>query len=293
MMSRKHEADPSRRGVLLLSCPDQPGIVATVAGFIADHGGNIVHAEQHTDFEEGVFFQRVVFELDGFSIAPSDIGDAFAPIAERFGMTVHARITGDLQRVAILASGDAHCLQDLLYRWRSGELPASIPVVISNHPDHAALVDFYGAEYVYLPVTSENKVQQEAEIESRLADQEIDLVVLARYMQILSGDFVLRHRDRIINIHHSFLPAFAGAKPYHQAIRRGVKIIGATAHYATEDLDEGPIIEQDVVRVSHRESVEDLIRKGRDLEKLVLARAVLAHLEHRVLPYANRTVVFS
>ncbi len=289
----KDEESRSQRGVLLLSCPDQPGIVAAVAAFIADHGGNIVHAEQHTDFEERIFFQRVEFELDGFSIAPGEIDDAFAVVADRFGMTVNARVIGDVQRVAILASTDAHCLQDLLYRWRSGELPASIPVVISNHPDHAALVDFHGAEYVHLPVTRETKVQQEADIQSCLAEHQIDLIVLARYMQILSGEFVRQHCNQVINIHHSFLPAFAGAKPYHQAIRRGVKIIGATAHYATEDLDEGPIIEQDIVRVSHRDSVDDLIRKGRDLEKLVLARAVLAHLEHRVLPYANRTVVFS
>jgi formyltetrahydrofolate deformylase len=294
VMTRPTAGVSSRgRGVLLLSCPDQPGIVAAVAGFIADHGGNIVHAEQHTEFEERVFFQRVELELDGFSLAPHQIRDAFAPIARRFGMTVKASFSAEIERVGVLVSAHAHCLQDVLYRWRSGELRAEIPVVISNHPDHADLVEFYGAKYVHLPVIKDCKVKQEAEVRACLEEHNVDLVVLARYMQILSPSFVDEYRHRIINIHHSFLPAFAGAKPYHQASHRGVKVIGATAHYATEDLDEGPIIEQDVVRVSHRDSVDDLIRKGRDLEKLVLARAVLAHLEHRVLPYANRTVVFS
>jgi formyltetrahydrofolate deformylase len=279
--------------VLLLSCPDQPGIVAAVAGFIADHGGNIVHAEQHTDFEERAFFQRVEFELTGLSLEPEEISPAFAPIAERFGMAASVRFPADIQRVAVLVSGYAHCLQDLLYRWRSHELNVEIPIVISNHPDHADLVEFYGAKYVHLPVTSDTKPQQEAAIREHLGEHEIDLIVLARYMQILTPRFVRDYRHRVINIHHSFLPAFAGARPYHQASRRGVKLIGATAHYATEALDEGPIIAQDVVRMTHRDSVDDLIRKGRDLEKLVLAQAVRAHTEHRVLPYANRTVVFS
>jgi formyltetrahydrofolate deformylase len=281
------------RGVLLLSCPDQPGIVAAVATFIADQGGNIVHAEQHTDFDDGVFFQRVEFELDGLAERADELTQAFQPVASRFGMDVTARFSGETPRVAVLVSREAHCLQDLLYRWRSGELQADIPVVISNHPDHAELVESQGSKYVHLPVTPETKPEQEAAVRSVLEEHRIDLVVLARYMQILSPGFVEDYRNRIINIHHSFLPAFAGARPYHQASKRGVKIIGATAHYATADLDEGPIIEQDVVRVSHRDTVDDLIRKGRDLEKLVLARAVHAHLEHRILPYANRTVVFS
>ena len=278
---------------MLLSCPDQPGIVAAVAGFIAENGGNIVHAEQHTDFEERILFQRVEFELDGFSVGKDAIAEAFAPIAGPFSMVADVRFDSERQRLAVLVSRDAHCLQDLLYRWRSDELRADIPLVVSNHPDHRELVEFYGVEYLHVPVTKETRREQETEIIAALEAHGIDLVVLARYMQILSDDFVGRYHNRIINIHHSFLPAFVGAKPYHQASRRGVKIIGATAHYATKDLDEGPIIEQDVVRVSHRDSVEDLIRKGRDLEKLVLARAVLAHLEHRVLPHANRTVVFS
>jgi formyltetrahydrofolate deformylase len=281
------------RAVLLLSCPDRPGIVASVAGFITDHGGNIVHAEQHTDAEEQIFFQRVEFELANFSVPPDHLERAFAPIAERFDIEADVRLTSASQRVAVLVSQQSHCLQDLLYRSATGELPAEIPLVISNHPDHAGLAEFYGAKYVHLPVTAATRQQQESQIQAYLDEHEIDLVVLARYMQILSPSFVAAHRNRVINIHHSFLPAFAGSKPYHQASRRGVKLIGATAHYATAELDAGPIIEQDVVRVTHRDAVEDLIRKGRDLEKLVLARAVLAHLEHRVLPYANRTVVFS
>jgi formyltetrahydrofolate deformylase len=281
------------RAVLLLSCPDRPGIVASVAGFIADHGGNIVHAEQHTDFEERIFFQRVEFELAGFSVPHDELEPAFAPVARRFDMHADVRLRSARQRIAVLVSHQAHCLQDLLYRCGSNEFPAEIPLVISNHPDHGDLAEFHGAKYVHLPVTSETREDQEAQIQAHLDEHEIDLVVLARYMQILSPSFVARLRNRVINIHHSFLPAFAGPKPYHQASRRGVKLIGATAHYATEELDEGPIIEQDVVRVTHRDAVEDLIRKGRDLEKLVLARAVLAHLEHRILPYANRTVVFS
>jgi formyltetrahydrofolate deformylase len=281
------------RAILLLSCPDRTGIVASVAGFITDHGGNIVHAEQHTDFEERIFFQRVEFELEGFSVPPDQLESAFAPVAQRFDMHADVRVRSARQRVAVLVSRQAHCLQDLLYRSGSGELPAEIPLVISNHPDHADLAEFYGAKYAHLPVTNETRERQEAQIQGYLDEQKIDLVVLARYMQILSPSFVAGLRNRAINIHHSFLPAFAGPKPYHQASRRGVKLIGATAHYATEQLDEGPIIEQDVVRVTHRDAVDDLIRKGRDLEKVVLARAVLAHVEHRILPYANRTVVFS
>jgi formyltetrahydrofolate deformylase len=290
MSTQTSEGD---RAVLLLSCPDRPGIVANVAGFITDHGGNIVHAEQHTDAEEQIFFQRVEFELTNFSVPPDHLERAFAPIAERFDMEADVRLTLASQRVAVLVSHQSHCLQDLLYRSATGELPAEIPLVISNHPEHAALAEFYGAKYVHLPVTAATRQQQESQVQAYLDEHEIDLVVLARYMQILSAGFVSAHRNRVINIHHSFLPAFAGPKPYHQASRRGVKLIGATAHYATAELDAGPIIEQDVVRVTHRDAVEDLIRKGRDLEKLVLAHAVLAHLEHRVLPYANRTVVFS
>mgnify|MGYP006268056051 FL=1 len=279
-------------GVLLLSCPDQRGVVAAVADFIAQHGGNIVHAEQHTDDVEKVFFQRVEFELDGFALERDRILPTFATVSSRFGMTVDLRFTDQRPRVAILASRQSHCLFDLLGRWRSGELPATIDVVIDNHPDHADLVEHMGVPYVHLPVTPDTKQQQEQQVLEELRNRSIDLVVLARYMQILSPKLVEAYRSRIINIHHSFLPAFIGANPYRQAHDRGVKIIGATAHYVTEELDEGPILDQEVTRVTHRDSVADLTRKGRDLETIVLARAVRAHLEHRVLVYGRKTVVF-
>ena len=278
--------------VLLLSCPDQRGVVAAVADFIAQHGGNIVHAEQHTDDVEKVFFQRVEFELDGFGLGRDEILTAFASVSTRYSMTVDLKFTDTLPRVGILASKQSHCLFDLLSRWRSGELPAEIVVVIDNHPDHADLVRHMGVPYVHLPVTAQTKADQERAVLDQLRAHSVDLVVLARYMQILSPLVVDAYRSRIINIHHSFLPAFIGANPYRQAHDRGVKIIGATAHYVTKELDEGPILDQEVTRVSHRDSVADLTRKGRDLETIVLARAVRAHLEHRVLVYGRKTVVF-
>ena len=283
----------SATGVLLLSCPDQRGVVAAVAEFIAAHGGNIVHAEQHTDDVEKVFFQRVEFETDGFSLNRQEILAAFAPVASKFSMQVQLRFTDVKPRVAILASKQSHCLFDLLSRWHSGELPADIVTVINNHPDHADLVQHMGVPYLHLPVTPETKSAQEEAVLRALNEQQVDLVILARYMQILSPKLVDAYPSRIINIHHSFLPAFIGANPYRQAHDRGVKIIGATAHYVTADLDEGPILDQEVSRVSHRDSVADLTRKGRDLETIVLARAVRAHLEHRVLVYGSKTVVFS
>jgi formyltetrahydrofolate deformylase len=278
---------------LLLSCRDQPGLVAAVAEFVFRHGGNILHADQHVDHEVGIFFQRVEFDLDGFTLGRDEISPTFAPVAARFDMRCDVRFSDDIPRVAILVSKQPHCLHDLLGRWQSGELRAEIPVVISNHPDHHDAVRFNRAAYEHLPVDPADRAAQEAALLDVLADQRIDLVVLARYMQILSPGFVQRFPSRIINIHHSFLPAFVGAQPYRQAYERGVKLIGATAHYATEELDEGPIIEQDVARVSHRDSVEDLVRKGRDLETVVLARAVRAHLENRVLTYGRKTVVFA
>jgi formyltetrahydrofolate deformylase len=281
------------RAILLISCPDQPGLVASVAGFVFEHHGNIVHAEQHTDREEGVFFQRVEFELDGFGLGRTEIADAFARVAERFGMSWRLRFSDDVTRVGILVSHQTHCLDDLLARWKAGELPnADMRLVIGNHPDAADTVAFFGARFEHLPTTPVTRGEQEAKVMALLDEEGIDLLVLARYMQILGPDVVERYRDRVINIHHSFLPAFLGARPYHRAHERGVKLIGATAHYATEDLDEGPIIEQEVMRVSHRDSVDDLVRKGRDLERLVLARAVRAHLEHRVLTFGRKTVVF-
>ena len=277
--------------ILLLSCADQPGLVAAVSDFVYRHGGNIEHAEQHIDQESKSFFQRVEFDLEQMSLGRDEIGPAFAPIVERFGMRWALRFSDEVQRVAILASQQPHCLYDVLTRWRTGELVADIPVVVSNHPDHAETVTFLGPTYEHVPVGGD-KLAQEAKVLDLLAGHDVDVVVLARYMQILSGRFIARYPDRIINIHHSFLPAFVGAKPYHQAHARGVKLIGATAHYATDELDDGPIIAQDVARVSHRDAVEDLVRKGRDLERTVLAEALRAHLEHRVLVFGRKTVVF-
>ena len=282
--------------VLLLSCPDRPGIVAATAEFITRHDGNILHAEQHVDRggdREAVFFQRVEFDLEGFGLPADGIQAAFRPVAERFGMRAQLRFTGERVPTAVMASRQPHCLYDLLGRWRSGELPMDLRVVVSNHPDHADICGHLGVPYVHLPVTPATKLDQERQVLDVLARHGVELVVLARYMQILSDDFVARHPMRIINIHHSFLPAFVGANPYRQAHDRGVKLIGATAHYATADLDEGPIIAQDTVHVTHRDDVQRLTAKGRDLETTVLARAVRAHLEHRVLVYGRKTVVFS
>jgi formyltetrahydrofolate deformylase len=278
------------RAVLLISCRDQPGLVHAVAAFVLAHGGNIVHAEQHIDVGSGVFFQRVQFDADVRDAA--DLDAAFAPVASRFGMSVQARLSSDRPRIAVLASTQPHCLADLLARWRSGELPADIVAVVSNHPDHAALAEFHDVPYRHLPVSGPGRDEQEAALLGALAEHRVELVVLARYMQVLGPRVLDAYPAAIINIHHSFLPAFVGARPYHQAQQRGVKLIGATAHYATAELDEGPIITQDVTPVSHRDAVDDLIRKGRDLETVVLARAVRAHVEHRTLVYGNKTIVF-
>ncbi len=263
-----------------------------MAQFVLDAGGNILHAEQHTDREAAVFFQRVEFDLDGASIRRGDVASRFTPVAERFGMDVRVHFSDERPRVAVLASREPHCLADLLGRWRSGELPAEVAAVISNHADHAGLAAFSRVSYHHLPLTPDTRGAQEADLVALLHEYRVDLVVLARYMQVLGPTVLAAYPYRIINIHHSFLPAFVGARPYHQAQERGVKLIGATAHYATADLDEGPIIAQDVAPVSHRDSVEDLIRKGRDLETVVLARAVRAHVEHRTLVFGNKTIVF-
>jgi formyltetrahydrofolate deformylase len=278
--------------VLLLSCRDQKGLVAGTSDFIYRNSGNIAHADQHVDVEAGLFLQRVEWELAGFRIPRAEVADAFRPIAEKFGMQWELHFSDYVPRMGIFVSKLEHCLSDLLIRQRMGEFAAEIPLVISNHPDLQQLVETFGPEYHLYPITKETKAAQEKKQVELLEQERIDLVVLARYMQILGGEFVRGFRNRIINIHHSFLPAFPGGRPYHQAHERGVKIIGATSHYASEELDQGPIIEQDVVRVSHRDSVQDLIRKGKDLEKVVLARAVSLHLRHRILVYGNKTVVF-
>jgi len=280
------------RATLLLWCHDRPGLVAAVAQFVVEHGGNIVDAEQHTDTELSIFFQRVVFDVAGSDATHASLGAAFDDVARPLEMSYTMSDPDRRSRVAIFMSREPHCTYDLLARWRGGELHADIPIVVSNHADHADVAAHFGVAFHHLPVSSDTRAQQERRAVELLEAEGVDLVVLARYMQVLSPDFVSRFEHRIINIHHSFLPAFAGARPYHQAHERGVKVIGATAHYVTAELDEGPIISQDVGQVSHRDRVADLVRTGRDLEKIVLARAVRAHLEHRVLVYANKTVVF-
>ena len=278
--------------VLLLSCPDRRGIVAEVANFILEHDGNVLHADQHVDHLDGVFFQRVEFDLDSFALGRDDIWPAFAPIADRFAMAAVLRFSDDRLPAAFLASRQPHCLDDLLMRWHSGELPCDLRVVISNHDDHAALCESLGVPFRHLSMTPETKPAQDAALLDHLRSYDVELVVLARYMQIVPPSVTAAYANRIINIHHSFLPAFIGANPYRQAHERGVKLIGATAHYATDDLDEGPIIDQETARVTHRDDVARLTRAGRDLETAVLARAVRAHLEHRVLVYGHKTVVF-
>jgi len=277
---------------LLISCPDQRGLVAKFANFIYANGGNIIHADQHTDFAAGLFLARIEWQLDGFNLPRELIEPAFGAIAIPLKAQWQLHFSDTVPRIAIWVSKQDHCLLDLIWRQQSQEFSAEVPLIISNHPHLQAVSEQFGAAFHHIPLSKENKPEQEAKQLELLRQYKIDLVVLAKYMQILSPEFIAQF-PQIINIHHSFLPAFVGAKPYHQAHRRGVKIIGATAHYVTPDLDAGPIIEQDVVRVSHRDSIADLIRKGRDLERMVLARAVRLHLGHRVLIYGNRTVVFA
>ena len=283
---------PGDTAMLLISCPDQKGLVAAVSDFIFRHGGNIVHAEQHIDAPQSIFFHRVEWEVDGFGLSPHEIGAAFEQIASRFHMDWSLHFSSERDRVAIFVSKYDHGLLELLYRHKVGELPCDLMAVVSNHPDLEPLVAPFGIPFHVFPITAQNRqTQEEAELRL-LSSLKVDLVVLARYMQILTARFVHGYPRRIINIHHSFLPAFAGQKPYHQAYERGVKLIGATSHYVTEELDEGPIIDQDVCRVSHRDSLEEFIRKGRDLERNVLARSVRLHLAHRILTYGRKTVVF-
>jgi formyltetrahydrofolate deformylase len=281
----------SPTATLLISCPDQKGLVAKIASFIYSNGGNIIHADQHTDFSAGLFLTRIEWQLEGFNLPREIIGAAFNAIAQPLQAQWELHFSDTIPRIAIWVSKQDHCLFDLIWRQRAGELHAEIPLILSNHETLGAIAEQFQIDYHHIPITKDTKATQEAEQLEILRHYRIDLVVLAKYMQILSPEFISQF-PAVINIHHSFLPAFAGANPYHRAYERGVKIIGATAHYATADLDEGPIIEQDVVRVSHRDSVEDLIRKGKDLERVVLARAVRLHLQNRVLVYGNRTVVF-
>lgn len=282
----------SPTAILLLSCPDRPGLVAKLANFIYANGGNIIHADQHTDFATSLFLIRIEWQLQDFNLPREAIPNAFRVIALPLEATWQLHFSDTLPRIAIWVTKQDHCLLDLLWRHQAGELKAQIPLIISNHPDLQAIAAQFEIDFYHLPITKTNKIEQETKQLELLAKYKIDLVILAKYMQVLSRDFITKF-PQVINIHHSFLPAFPGAKPYHRAHQRGVKIIGATAHYVTENLDEGPIIEQEVTRVNHRDNPADLIRKGKDLEKLVLARAVRFHLQHRVLVYSNKTVVFS
>jgi formyltetrahydrofolate deformylase len=278
--------------VLLISCPDRKGVVATISGFIYQHGGNILHADEHGDLNSRTFLMRVEFDPAELDLPLSDFVWQLTPIAREFDMQLRLALSDVRLRMAILVSKYDHCLVDLLYRHQSGELACDIPCIISNHPDGQAIADFYRVPFFLVPVEKDNKQAAEEQILAHLKQEAVDFIVLARYMQILSDQFVNQYPQRIINIHHSFLPAFVGAKPYHQAFTRGVKLIGATSHYVTEVLDDGPIIEQDVIRISHRDSLDDLLQKGRDLEKVVLSRAVRWHIENRILLYGNKTVVF-
>ncbi|MHB8915164.1 MAG: formyltetrahydrofolate deformylase [Thiobacillus sp.] len=278
--------------VLLISCPDQKGLVAAIAEFLLRHNANILHADQHQDAELKLFLMRVEWEMAGLALDPADFSAAFTPIADRFEMTWRLALSAHKPRMAILVSKFDHCLADLLYRYQTGELHCELPIIVSNHEDTRWLADAYRIPFQYLSMNKDDKAETERLQRAILQDLHIDFIVLARYMQVLSPDFLRHYPNRIINIHHSFLPAFHGAKPYHRAFERGVKLIGATAHYVTETLDDGPIIEQDVARISHRDHLDDLIHKGADLEKVVLSHAVKWHLDNRVLVYANKTVVF-
>lgn len=312
--------------VLLIDCPDRKGLVARVATLLYERGANILHADQHQDHDLGLFFMRVEFALDGPAnpaeaspvpsassrlvqapdentpmYAPESGGEgfdlegfkaAFAPLAAELGMRWQLSSSGRLPRVALFCSQYLHCMADLLHRWRTGELACEIPIIVSNHRDVEKLAAFYGIPFEYSEVTADRRAEAEARQLELLSSHGIELVVLARYMQVLSSAFVSRYPAAIINVHHSFLPAFTGAKPYHAAHARGVKLIGATSHYVTDVLDDGPIIEQDVARISHRDQVEDLVARGRDLERIVLSRAVRWHLDRRILCYGNKTVVF-
>lgn len=278
--------------ILLIDCPDRKGLVAAIGEFLYKHNANILHADQHQDSERNVFLMRVEWDLTGFDFDLADFTRLFEPIASRYAMRWRLERSDRPHRLAIFVSKYDHCLVDLLYRHQSGELPCTIPLIVANHPDASRWADFYKIPFHVLPIEPGKKAEGEARQLALLKEHDIDLVVLARYMQVLSPSFVEVYPHRIINVHHSFLPAFVGAKPYHRAFDRGVKLIGATSHYVTDELDEGPIIEQDVVRVSHRDTIDDLLEKGRDMERSVLSKAVRWHIDHRILVYGHKTVVF-
>lgn len=279
--------------IILIHCPDQPGIVSKVTEFIHSNRGNILSLEQHVDRCVNRFFMRLKWDLDQFMIPKEKIHDYFHTlIAAPYQMVFNLYFSERRPRMAVFVSKMSHCLYDILYRWESGDWQVDIPLIISNHPDMQVTAERFGIPYHYLPVDKENKPRQEEKQLELLKEAGVDFIVLARYMQVLSADFLKHYPNKVINIHHSFLPAFAGAKPYHAAYERGVKIIGATSHYVTGELDAGPIIEQDVIRVSHKDSLDTFIRKGKDLEKIVLARGVFLHIQRKLLVYDNRTIVF-
>lgn len=280
--------------ILLIHCPDKPGLIALVTDFINANGGNIIYLDQHVDRTEGVFFMRVEWELENFVIPRDKINEYFGTLyGQKYEMDFRLYFSDDTPRMAIFVSKMSHCIYDLLARYIAGEWNVAIPVIVSNHPDLKTVAERFGIEFHCIPITKETKAEQEALEVELMKRHEIDFIVLARYMQVVSANFIKQFPNRIINIHHSFLPAFVGAKPYHAAFERGVKLIGATSHYVTSDLDAGPIIEQDIARISHKDTVKTLIHKGQDLEKIVLSRAVEKHIERKVLTYKNKTVLFN
>ncbi|MBN2349852.1 MAG: formyltetrahydrofolate deformylase [Bacteroidales bacterium] len=289
------ESQPRKNtAILLMFCPDQQGIVARVTEFLFNNNGNIIYLDQHVDRQDGIFFMRIEWELTNFLIPDNKISDFFGTqIAAKYNMSYSLYFNDQIPRMAIFISKMSHCVYDILSRVQANEWPVSVPMIVSNHTELEHVAKQFNIPFYHFPVTQDNKDEQEKKELDLLKKNKINFVVLARYMQILSDKFIEAYPNKIINIHHSFLPAFPGAKPYHSAYKRGVKIIGATSHYVTSELDAGPIIEQDVTRISHKDSVKKLIRKGQDLEKIVLSTAVLLHLQRRILVYNNRTVVFS
>jgi formyltetrahydrofolate deformylase len=287
-----HNINEELKAILLLSCPDNIGLVARISHFIFERGGNILDLDEHVDPVENIFSIRVAWEMKNFSIPASELKEAFIPLAKEFKATWDIKLSEQKAKVAIFVSKYDHCLTEILWRYRTGEFPIKISLIVSNHPDLEPLAKQYQIPFHLFPISKENKMDQEKKELKLLYETNVDTIILARYMQILSSQFVKAYPNRIINIHHSFLPAFIGSNPYKQAYQRGVKIIGASSHYVTEDLDEGPIIEQDIIRISHKDTLKDLIRKGRDLERLVLARALHYHFEHRVLVKGRKTIIF-
>ena len=279
--------------ILLMHCPDREGIIALASRFINEHGGNVVNLDQHVDREEGIFFMRIEWDMENFSIHRSDLREVIRRLfAAKYGISFNLYFSDERPRMAIFVSKMSHCLYDLLARYTAGEWEVDIPLIISNHPDMEIAARRFDIPYYHIPITKDTKADEEAKTLELLRENGVAFVVLARYMQILSAEFITHFPNNVINIHHSFLPAFVGAKPYHAAHARGVKLIGATSHYVTTDLDAGPIIEQNITRISHRDSVASLVHKGQDLEKIVLSHAVELHIEHKILTYGNKTVLF-